>query len=156
MIFQLKKDNKRYGFLNAFGGVDICDRGPAPSMGLMGGLIANVGFYVKGGLMFGGDYFGDEYGTGGVAIGGVIKRFYKNIYAYLGVGYGSVLGKYRYYYSSDNDYWDDDTYNDGMAFDGGLIFGIGRHFNVSVGYTHTTDFDGYWNCIPNVSLGYVF
>ena len=161
MIFRMKKDKKRYGFLNAFFGVDLynsCSNtifNTAPSMGLMGGMLANVGFYVKGGLMFGGDYFGDYYGIGGVAIGGVTKRIYKNLYAYLGVGYGSVLFECENY-RSDIGYWYEAGYYDGMAFDGGFIFGIGRHFNISVGYTHTTDFDGYRNCIPNLSLGYLF
>lgn len=149
MIFRMKKDNKRYGFLNAFGGVALYDAKSAPAMGLMGGMLANVGFYAKAGLTI-----GDE-ANGGLIVGGVTKRIYKNIYAYLGVGYGSVLFECEYY-SSYNGYWYEDGFYDGMAFDGGLILGIGRHFNVSVGYTHTTDFEGYWNCIPNFSLGYVF
>ena len=49
----------------------------------------------------------------------------------------------------------DDPY-DGMAFDGGFLFGIGRHFNIGVGFTHTNDFRGNYDCIPNLSLGYVF
>ena len=148
MIFRLKKDRKRYGFLNAFGGVAFYDGNSAPSMGLMGGMLANVGFYVKGGVIWG----RGVYGTGAMAIGGVTKRIYKNLYTYLGVGFGNVL---FHYYDSYNDYYEDDVHK-GMAFDGGFIFGIGRHFNITVGYTHTTDFDYEWNCIPNLSLGYVF
>lgn len=148
MIFLLKKDKKRYGFLNAFGGVYFYEGSSAPSIGFMGGLLANVGLYAKLGFSI------EEDKPGGVIIAGITKRIYKNFYGYVGIGYGSVLND-DYYISDSGNYYDSESYN-GMAFDGGVIFCIGRHFNVSVGYTHTTDFEGYWNCIPNVSLGYVF
>lgn len=137
MIFRLKKDNKRYGFLNAYGGLATYDGYIMPSIGLMGGMLSNVGFYVKIGMT-------------PILVGGITKRIYKNFYAYLGIGYGTVAAEVY-----ENNYYDIEWYP-GMAFDGGLIFGIGRHFNVSIGYTHTADFEGYWNCIPNVTLGYVF
>lgn len=107
-------------------------------------MLANVGFYVKA--------------TNDAIAGGITKRIYKNFYAYLGIGYGAV------WYHDESEYWYGDYYYHnnyygaygGMAFDGGLIFKPGRHFNFSIGYTHTADFDGLWNCIPNISLGYVF
>lgn len=172
MVFQLKKDNHRYGFLNALGGVALYNGEAAPSMGLMGGILGNVGFYAKIGFSintlpsyigssgFEEYYFdADEYGF--TSIVGITKRLYKNLYAYLGVGYARVLNdEYWVEYFEINEHryysYSKEYANNGMAFDSGLLCMIGRHFNVTVGYTHTTDFEGYWNCIPNVSLGYVF
>lgn len=143
MIFRLKKDKTKFGFINFFGGATFYESGESigGAIGLMGGSLNNWGFYAKAGITI-----SEEASNGGLVIGGVTKRICKNVYGYLGVGYGSVL-YYDYY----------DVYH-GMAFDLGVIFKIGRHFDVTVGYTQTTDFTDLYGCnfIPNVSFGYVF
>lgn len=151
MIFRLSKKQPKYGFINAFGGFSFFEENSCPTYGLMGGLLANVGFYAKAGVTIYDDV------VSGMIIGGATKRIYKNIYAYLGVGYCGVLYE-DYVYGGASGLEDYNTVDQvpGIAFDGGFIFGIGRHFNVSVGYTHALDFSYYWNCIPNISLGYVF
>lgn len=150
MIFNLKLKQPSHVFLNAFVGITFYDgEADGAVVGLMGGLLSNVGFYIKAG-----------YNTGGLAVGGVTKRLFKNIYAYLGVGYCSLISSQEYTtslspgggYSMWTEYYTDP----GMAFDGGFIFKFGKHFDCTIGYTHTIDFWGEWNCTPNLSLGYVF
>ena len=143
MIFRLKKDKNRLGFINVFAGAAFYDYGgeTGASLGLMGGTLSNWGFYVKAGMLY-----GFEEGLGGIVTAGVTKRICNNVYAYLGIGYSSVL------YA-----WDEELYS-GMAFDLGVIFKLSRHFDLTVGYTQTTDFTDLEGCnfIPNVSFGYVF
>lgn len=151
MIFRLKKDKNRLGFINVFGGPVFYDYGEkvGPLLGLMGGTLSNWGFYVKAGVLA-----GASDGIGGIGTAGVTKRICKNVYAYLGIGYSSVLyDGYDSYYGYDTD----EVYS-GMAFDLGVIFKLSRHFDLTVGYTQTTDFTDLEGCnfSPNVSLGYVF
>ncbi|MDE6648724.1 MAG: carboxypeptidase-like regulatory domain-containing protein [Muribaculaceae bacterium] len=150
MIFRLKKDKTKFGFINFFGGANFYEYGEniGGAIGLMGGSLNNWGGYAKVGLTINEDVY-----LGGLVIGGVTKRICKNVYGYLGVGYGSV-----FYDGYDYDGYDYEYINHGMAFDLGVIFKLSRHFDLTVGYTQTTDFIDIQECnfIPNVSFGYVF
>lgn len=114
-------------------------------LGLMGGYLGNWGGYAKVLMPIG----ADGYATPSVTVG-VIKQVSNPVYLYLGAGYSPVFVPYDYYYG---DYeWD---YYDGAMFDIGAIFKV-KKFNVGVGYSISTDFEGYVNHSVQLSVGYCF
>lgn len=145
MIFTMRKAFNSAWFLNASVGVSIGDFSHL-NLGLMAGRFGKWGYYAK--LNFPvlahgeGDY---SYGLQGI-VGG-IKSISKRVYFYLGAGYSGM----SYY-----DDYDDKSFEPAAAFDAGFLFRIGSHFNLSAGYTHICDFNGWWDCNPNLSFGYVF
>ncbi|MCM1067142.1 MAG: carboxypeptidase-like regulatory domain-containing protein [Muribaculaceae bacterium] len=146
MIFTLSPYNKGAWFINAAGGYSIGDF-DSGQIGLMGGYLGKWGGYAK--VMV--PTAGDDMGYGMIAVLGATKRISSKFYAYLGIGYGGI--SYEEY--SSGSYYDYEYWEAGAAIDGGLLFKF-NHFNFSVGYTHTMNFEGRWNCMPNVSVGYAF
>ena len=155
MVIKLRKKNFT-GFLNFVGGLNII---PTSSplktecwLGVMGGIIGNWGGYAKIQLPI-----NPANENGDLLIIGVLganKHIYKSIYAYLGIGYGHVSDAY-----DDYDYYGNGKnridFTDGMAIDGGFLFKLSKHFDMTAGLTITTDF-GIANYMPSISLGYVF
>lgn len=146
MLFKLSPRTK-FGFINLMGGWAICaddTQANAPIIGLMGGYLDTWGVYGKIGIPAG----GEDLFSGIQAIVGGIKHIYNGLYGYVGLGYGGYL---------DWDYWDVEGYwTPGMAFDGGFLMKIGKHFDITLGLTVNTDFDYGTSVTPTLSLGYVW
>lgn len=142
MIFTMKKAFNKAWFINLTAGYSIGDF-DFGNIGVMAGRYGKWGYYAKVTLPL---HARISYSYGMQGIVGGIKSISNRVYFYLGVGYGGV---------SYDDYYDYD-YVAGGAFEAGFLFRIGSHFNLGAGYTHTCDFEGWWNCNPNISLGYVF
>lgn len=145
MIFTMKPAFNKAWFINATAGCSIGDYSYL-NLGFMAGRLGKWGYYAK--LNFPvrahiDNVQGYAYGIQGI-VGG-IKSISKRVYFYLGAGYGGI---------SYEDY--EIEFDPGVAFEAGFLFRIGSHFNLGAGYTHTCDFEGWWNCNPNISLGYVF
>ena len=149
MMFKLLPPD-RHVFLNLAVGqsFDTGMSGNYINIGAMVGVLSDWGYYGK--VMFPiSDY--SKWYLGIQLTGGVIKRIYKWFYAYLGIGYGP---------SSDSDY---DGYNywnnyfvPGIQFEGGFIFNIKEHFNVTLGSSVSTIEFIEPICTPTLSFGYVF
>lgn len=146
MIFTMKPAFNKAWFLNLTAGGSLGYFNYL-NFGIMAGRYGKWGYYAKVNFpVRNGAY---AYISGMQATVGGIKSISSNVYFYLGAGYGGVA----------HDDWDDEywkRFDPGVAFEAGFLFRIGSHFNLGAGYTHTCDFEGWWNCNPNISLGYVF
>ena len=158
MVIKLRK-KPFTGFINFVGGVNFIPYYKKVQygtwLGLMGGIMGNWGAYAK--IMFPVSSPGNPHFS---AILGANKHIYKSIYAYFGVGVGEVNEGYKdYKWDNTNDKYIFDyrfrTYTS-MAIDGGLMFKVGKHFNITAGLTLNTDFCNDVNYMPSISLGYVF
>lgn len=116
-------------------------------VGLMGGYLGKWGGYAK--LLL---PFGTEEIVPSVTLG-VVKRVSTPVYLYLGVGYSPVYSyEYYKYYSGYDYYW---AWWDGAMVDIGAIFKFNK-VNFSVGYSISSDFDGYLNHSLQLAVGYCF
>ncbi|MDE7410906.1 MAG: carboxypeptidase-like regulatory domain-containing protein [Paramuribaculum sp.] len=157
MIFTLNPQNQHPFFINVnIGFWGFVDNGPF--VGFMGGQLGKWGYYAKWGFEVG------YASTPMIGTVGVIKSIHKlSSFLFLGIGYGNIHGmeKYSGYYY--NEYYDREEYYEyshletksGMAVDLGYILRPSEHFNLSFGYTLTTDFTDS-NHIIQVGAGYVF
>lgn len=160
MIFRMHPKN-RFGFINVAGGASISasysDCPVVGTVGVMGGSLGNWGMYGK--VLFCTSGYGAIAGTH--VIVGAIKQVYKNIYLYLGAGYGGI-SDYYYDYNYDYNYgWyqgaEHPQWDAGFAFDLGLIVRLGNHFNLTAGSAASIGFyDNSVNITPNLSVGYCF
>lgn len=159
MIFKMRKLAPTPGgyFINVVGGAVIPwqTEDTKAYFGIRGGHLSNWGWYAEIGY--------DTLGKGIQATAGGIRRIYGPAFFYLGIGYGKVSE-----YGDKFTGYDDEGHsiyewgprrNNAMAFDGGFMFKIGKHFDLSFGLTFTTDFYAeldYVDFTPKISLGYVF
>lgn len=155
MVFTLGRKEPMKAFLNIVGAVPIADGEVTGGVGIMAGALDDWGFYGK--VVF--PLWHNTINVGEnrvkslqVTIGG-IRHIYKSFYLSLGIGYGGTV----------HDMWNYDHHQSevvsdpGMAFEIGAIFRIGKHFDLSIGYTQTLGFEYlYVNEIPYLSFGYVF
>lgn len=157
MLFTLSPKTSQT-FINLAMGYSFSYDDSSPMVGLMIGKLATWGFYGKLLLptswkgMSTGNMLADMHVTFGA-----IRKIVKNVYVYLGAGYTGI----PYWDYNDWDYdWDDEAIEGysfaGMGLEGGFIFGIGKHFDITAGYTFGTDFDGWNTNTINISLGYKF
>lgn len=151
LLFRMKPDNGGKWFVNFIGSY-VSDSGHAGGrVGLMGGYMGNWGGYAKVMPTIG---LASD-GVPSVTLG-VIKRLYKPLHLYWGLGFVPVEQIYSYsysYYSSSSYY--DEYWDPGMAVDLGLLFKVAKHFNINVGYTFNTEFESYAH-EAHLGFGYAF
>lgn len=175
LVFRLEKERENPAFLNVVlgyshnmqgGGTWRYEWSPndvkSPACGLMAGMLGKWGFYGKGVCDWNGNFS---------ITAGVTKSIYKRIvFLYAGAGYG-IAERYYTYSSLNIDTYAWDTYlnweyRNGIAGDFGLMYKIGYHFSLTVGYNiiGTLSYESHHNIYvgPNfvhgvqLGLGYVF
>lgn len=152
VVIKIKNDKHRW-FVQ---GITQYDFGQGtPSIGVMGGMLGNWGWYGKAvvDLATPSDSGYDESrGNGGPAYsfsGGVIKNVYKTLYLYAGAGLGrsyavSKYEKYTYespYYSHE---YPSCIYNDfevSLIMDIGLIYQYKKNLNFNLGFSYSSQFE---------------
>ncbi|MCH5216178.1 MAG: carboxypeptidase regulatory-like domain-containing protein [Muribaculaceae bacterium] len=148
MMFKLLPPD-RHVFLNLAVGssFDTYESENYINIGAMVGVLSDWGYYGKVMFPINSDYYYDWY-LGIQLTGGVIKRIYKWFYAYLGIGYGP---------ESESEYGSYGAgFVPGIQFEGGFIFNIKEHFNVTLGSSVSTMEFIEPICTPTLSFGYVF
>jgi len=155
MIFEMKEKWPSKWFLNVVGSFGFTDDGYCYGYGggIMVGVLSKWGYYFKGNL--------DSEMCPNITIG-VVKGITGSIYGYLGVGYGRIKHTWDEYsfdeYGSPLEVISCSDFYDGMAIDAGVIIKTSKHFNITAGYTMTTELVEYpyIRHTLNVGVGYVF
>ena len=118
-----------------------------PSLGVMGGMLGNWGWYGKAVIDLtqpsksGYDY---SYvrGFSGSASGGVVKHLYDKFYLYAGAGLGSSRYFHTYSRTYSNSIFSDLSF--GLILDAGLIYQY-KKLNFNIGFSYSSEFDHLFN-----------
>lgn len=153
IIIALKEQWRTRAFVNAIGNICFNSYANGGGGGVMGGVIGKWGGYGKVTV---------DNNVSITATAGVIKGITPKIYAFLGIGYGSVYwedwGSYSYYngYNYQYYHWEDSSNDAGIAIDFGGIIKLSKHFNLTISYTPVITPDGDSSHNMNIGCGYVF
>lgn len=119
-----------------------------PSLGVMGGMLGNWGWYGKAVIDLTkpskSGYESYVHGISWSASGGVVKHLYDKFYLYAGAGLGSSRHFYTHsitysnYISSDFLAYSDLSF--GLILDAGLIYQY-KKLNFNIGFSYSSDFD---------------